>query len=47
MGASSEGKREYGGQSKMSKVLGAFGLLDFTVLRPVLCILKLMNRLFI
>jgi hypothetical protein len=33
----------------MSEVLGAFGLLDVTILRPVLAwrVLKLMNRLFI
>jgi hypothetical protein len=29
-------KREYGRQRKMSQVLGAFGLLDVTMLRPVL-----------
>ena len=26
------------GQRKMSQVLGAFGLLDFTMLRPVLAV---------
>jgi hypothetical protein len=33
----------------MNQVLGAFGLLEFTMLRPVLAwrILKLMNRLFL
>jgi hypothetical protein len=37
----------------MSQVLGAFGLLDFTILRPALAwggggsVLKLTNRLFI
>jgi hypothetical protein len=36
MEGSSVAKREYGGQRKMSEVLGAFGLLDFTMLRPVL-----------
>jgi hypothetical protein len=30
------GEHEYGGQRKMSQVFGAFGLLDFTTLRPVL-----------
>jgi hypothetical protein len=32
MVASSVGKREYGGKRKMSQVLGAFRLLDFTML---------------
>jgi hypothetical protein len=36
MEASSVGKRGYEGQRKMSQVLGAFGLLDFTMFRPVL-----------
>jgi hypothetical protein len=36
MAASFAGKREDEGKKKMSQVLGAFGLLDFTVLRPVL-----------
>jgi hypothetical protein len=31
MEASSAGKSGYGGQRKMSEVLGAFGLLDFTI----------------
>jgi hypothetical protein len=38
------------GQRKMGQVLGAFGLLDFTTLRPVLAwgrVLKLMKRLFL
>jgi hypothetical protein len=36
------------GAKKMSQVLGGFGPLDFTVLRPVLAwILKLIYRLFI
>jgi hypothetical protein len=38
------------GQRKMSKVLGAFGLLDFTILQPVLAwctVLKLMKLLFL
>jgi hypothetical protein len=37
------------GQSKMSQALGKFGLLDFTMLRPVLAwrILKLIKRLFV
>jgi len=30
------GKPGYGGKGKMSQVLGAFGLLDFTMLRPAL-----------
>jgi hypothetical protein len=37
------------GQRNMIQVLGGFGLLDFTMLRPVLswrAFLKLMNRLF-
>jgi hypothetical protein len=35
MEASSAGKREYGGKKKkMNQVLGAFGLLDLTVLWP-------------
>jgi hypothetical protein len=36
MEASSAGKRECGGQRKMSQVLGVFGLLDSTMVRPVL-----------
>jgi hypothetical protein len=34
MMAISTGKREYRGQRKMSQALGAFGLLDFTMLGP-------------
>jgi hypothetical protein len=44
------GKREYGGETTLSQVLGAFGLLDFTMLRHVLAwraFLKLTNRLLI
>jgi hypothetical protein len=36
MQASSAGKLEYRGQTKMSQVLGAFGLLDFTMLWTIL-----------
>jgi membrane protein CcdC involved in cytochrome C biogenesis len=34
MEASSAAKRKYGGQMNMSQVLGAFWLLDFTMLLP-------------
>jgi hypothetical protein len=36
------------GQRKVSQVLGAFGLLDFTMLRPILAwhVLNLMNPFF-
>jgi hypothetical protein len=43
MDASSAGKREYWGQMKMSQVLNAFGLLDFTMLRPVLAWRSFLN----
>jgi hypothetical protein len=45
MEASSTAKHEYGGQRKMSKVLGAFGLLDFTMLQPVLAWCTFLNSL--
>ena len=36
------------GQRKMSQVLGTFGLLDFTMLWPILmCVLKIKNCLFL
>jgi hypothetical protein len=37
------------GQRKMSQVLGAFGLLDFTMLQSLLAwrVLKLFKRLFL
>jgi hypothetical protein len=35
------------GQRKMSQVLGAFGLLDFTICSRLARVLKHMNRLFL